>query len=48
MNTKTDKELWDTYQNYKKNGIKSFASWWGFKLIEHEVKKRKLFDNPPQ
>ena len=48
MKNKTDEELLRSYYGYKTNGIRSFASWWGFKLIEVEIKKRKLLDNPPQ
>jgi len=39
---KTNEELIKKYMDYKTNGIRSFASWWGFKLIEGEIKKRKL------
>ena len=36
------KELLNKYNNYKTNGIHSFASWWGYKLVESELKKRKI------
>jgi hypothetical protein len=36
------KELLNKYNNYKTNGIRSFASWWGYKLVEAELKKRKI------
>jgi len=45
FSTLTDQEILKNYHNFKQNGVKSFASWWGFKLIEFEMKKRKLFDN---
>jgi hypothetical protein len=35
-------KLMEKYNNYKTNGIRSFASWWGYKLVEAELKKRKL------
>jgi hypothetical protein len=40
--TEDSVKLMEKYDNYKTNGIRSFASWWGYKLVEAELKKRKL------
>jgi hypothetical protein len=40
--TEDSVKLLEKYNNYKTNGIRSFASWWGYKLVEAELKKRKI------
>jgi hypothetical protein len=40
--TEDSVKLMEKYNNYKTKSIRSFASWWGYKLVEAELKKRKL------
>jgi hypothetical protein len=39
----SDKELLEKYQDFLKKGIRSKSTWWGYKLVKEELKRRGIY-----